>query len=98
MKLLKRVSMLGVLSAFALLFLTGCGDGDSSDQLGLGGTLDDGALDAVFANYEQNNRVCLGDGAGGFTDCSDVSSGKQYSFGVALAPAAPLSAVDYEGD
>ena len=30
-------------------------------------------LDAVFGNDGQPNRVCLGDGAGGFT-CSDVSS------------------------
>ena len=33
----------------------------------------DNDLDAVFANFNLRNRVCLGNGAGGFT-CSDVST------------------------
>jgi carbon monoxide dehydrogenase subunit G len=40
-------------------------------------------IDAVFANYNETNRVCLGDGSGGFT-CSDVSADVNWSFGVAL--------------
>jgi len=40
-------------------------------------------LDAVFANFSQNNRVCLGDGSGAFS-CSDVSTDANNSYGVAL--------------
>jgi len=40
-------------------------------------------LDAIFANYGQANRVCYGDGAGGFT-CSDVSADTNQSADVAL--------------
>jgi len=40
-------------------------------------------LDAVFANFSQNNRVCLGDGSGAFA-CSDVSTDANSSQGVAL--------------
>ena len=43
----------------------------------------DTILDAVFANQNQPNRVCLGDGAGGFA-CSDVSSDTNVSLGVGL--------------
>ena len=42
-----------------------------------------GNLDAVFANDPARNRVCLGDGAGGFT-CSDVSADTNRSIDVAL--------------
>jgi putative cell wall-binding protein len=42
----------------------------------------DGDLDAVFANG-QNNRVCLGNGLGGFT-CSDVSTDTNASSNVAV--------------
>ncbi len=31
------------------------------------------ALDLIFGNFGQNNRVCLNDGSGSFT-CSDVSA------------------------
>ena len=31
-------------------------------------------LDAVFANNGEVNRVCLGDGMGGFSSCADVSA------------------------
>ena len=48
----------------------------------------DGNLDAVFANFRERNRVCLGDGAGGFT-CVDVSIDTDFSRGVALTPVAP---------
>ena len=40
-------------------------------------------LDAIFANFDQPNRICLGDGMGGFT-CSDVSADTNGSLGVAL--------------
>ena len=40
-------------------------------------------LDAVFANRNQANPRCLGDGAGGFT-CADVSADSNSSVGVAL--------------
>jgi len=43
----------------------------------------DGPLDAVFANSPQPNRVCLGDGTGGFS-CSDVSTDINNSIDVAL--------------
>ena len=43
----------------------------------------DGNLDAVFANVGEPNRVCLGDGGGGFT-CSDVSTDTNISTGVAF--------------
>jgi hypothetical protein len=39
--------------------------------------------DAVFANNSQRNRVCVGDGAGGFA-CSDVSGDTNASSGVAV--------------
>ena len=46
-------------------------------------------LDAVFANHNtlfggDQNRRCLGDGAGGFTGCADVSADTNDSLGVAL--------------
>jgi uncharacterized repeat protein (TIGR01451 family) len=43
----------------------------------------DTTLDAVFANVGESNRVCLGDGVGGFA-CSDVSGDTFSSDGVAL--------------
>jgi hypothetical protein len=46
-------------------------------DVALGDVNSDGNLDAVFANTDDldpaRNRVCLGDGSGGFT-CSDVST------------------------
>ena len=44
-------------------------------------------LDAVFGNFVQSNRVCLGNGAGGFT-CSDVSADPTNNRGVALSECA----------
>ena len=41
------------------------------------------SLDTIFANFDQPNRVCLGDGTGGFT-CSDVSDDTNDSSGIAL--------------
>jgi len=40
-------------------------------------------LDIVFANEGGRNRVCLGDGVGGFS-CSDVSTNTDSSWGVGL--------------
>ncbi len=54
-----------------------------STGLALGGVNGDANLDAVFANIGQPNRVCLGDGAGGFV-CTDVSGDTFSSNGVAL--------------
>ena len=50
------------------------------------GDLDgDGNLDAVFANTNvQPNRVCLGNGTGGFISCSNVSTDTNNSLGMAL--------------
>ena len=45
--------------------------------------------DVVFANSGSVNRVCLGDGSGGFT-CSDVSGDTKQSRGVVVA--------DFNGD
>ncbi|MFB0536089.1 MAG: FG-GAP repeat domain-containing protein, partial [Anaerolineae bacterium] len=40
-------------------------------------------LDAVFANYfSQRNRVCLGNGAGSFIGCADVSTNTQQTMNV----------------
>ncbi len=41
-------------------------------------------VDAIFANYNARNRVCLNDGTGAFT-CSDVSNDLDLASGVALA-------------
>jgi len=46
------------------------------------------AVDAVFANSGQPNRVCAGDGSGGFAACSEVSTDANRSFGVAVDAAA----------
>ncbi len=51
-----------------------------SMALGIDGNAD---IDAVFSNEGQINRVCLGNGAGGFT-CSSVSADTNSSYGVAL--------------
>ena len=52
--------------------------------MALGDVNGDTNMDAVFANINiQRNRVCLGDGSGGFV-CSDVSSDTNFSNGVAL--------------
>jgi hypothetical protein len=64
---------------------------DTNDTLGVAlGDMDgDGILDAVFANVTDStvegdsNRLCLGDGSGGFV-CSDVSSDANITRGVAL--------------
>ena len=40
-------------------------------------------LDAVFANFGQRDRVCLGGGSGSFT-CSDVSTDTNFNSDVAL--------------
>jgi hypothetical protein len=53
----------------------------------LGDVNGDGNLDAVFANgLNHTNRVCLGDGLGGFA-CSDVSADTRSSRSVAITPA-----------
>ena len=41
-------------------------------------------LDAVFANRNQVNRVCLGDGTGSLNNCNNVSADTNDSRGVAL--------------
>ena len=66
---------------------------DTNDSLGiaLGDVNGDTSLDAVFANFSNPhvpnlqgpNRICLGDGTGGFT-CSDVSPDFNISYDVAL--------------
>lgn len=68
-----------------------CGDVSTvttkiTQGVALGDVNNDGDLDAVFANGGNSvneNRVCLGDGLGGFT-CSDVSTDLNSTQGVAL--------------
>ncbi len=50
-----------------------------------GGVDGDGDIDVVFANFGQRNRVCAGDGSGGFA-CSDVSTDTNDTVDVAMAP------------
>jgi hypothetical protein len=52
----------------------------------------DGYADIVIANDSSANRVCLGNGAGGFSNCTDVSNDVNKSLGVALAD------LDADGD
>ncbi len=62
-------------------------DTNASLSVALGFVDADATLDAVFANGgfpTQPNRVCLGDGAGGFTSCSNVSADTNGSLSVAL--------------
>jgi hypothetical protein len=49
----------------------------------LGDVNGDGHLDAVFANWGQPNRECLGNGTGGFT-CTNVSGDALITTDVAL--------------
>lgn len=56
---------------------------DSAD-VALGFVDDDAHLDAVFATLDEANRVCLGDGAGGFQACTSISPSTADSYGVVL--------------
>ena len=53
-------------------------------------------LVAVFANNGTPNRVCLGDGSGGFSSCSDVSDDSNLTFGVALGDATEAQSSDFK--
>lgn len=66
--------------AGALLLVGSLPLGTGMAQAGFDG---DGNVDAVFANKGEPNRVCLGDGTGGFT-CSDITGSGQNSTDVAL--------------
>ena len=52
--------------------------------LGQLNTEEDCDLDVVFSNYGQENRICFGDGAGGFDSCADIDSETDNSTGVEL--------------
>ncbi|MCP3972910.1 MAG: hypothetical protein GY720_00285 [bacterium] len=62
---------------------TGSIDGFKFLDIGGSGNPSDGALDIVFLNRNQQNRVCIGDGSGGFT-CSDLSTATNNSFRAAI--------------
>jgi len=47
-------------------------------------------VEAVFANQNQRNRFCAGNGAGGFA-CSDVNTDSNLSTDVALTPLVTLA-------
>jgi hypothetical protein len=74
-------------------------DTNNSWDVAVGDVDRDGGLDVIFANFNdpvgQRNRVCLGDGSGGFS-CSDVSTDASVSHGLALAPGKshPVGLVD----
>ena len=64
-------------------------DANNSNAVALGDMNGDSRLDAVFANdtYSPNdgrNRVCFGNGSGGFSGCSDVGSDQHFTTDVAL--------------
>ncbi len=75
---MSRISRRTIIISLPLLVILAFSTG-----LALGGVDGDANLDAVFANIGQPNRVCLGDGAGGFS-CSDVTGDTFNSNGVAL--------------
>ena len=60
-------------------------------MVALGAVDGDNNLDVVFGDEGRRNRVCLGDGSGGFT-CKDVSTDTNDTNGVALGD------VDRDGD
>ena len=63
------------------------GDVYATNDMAAGDVNNDGDLDVVFANVNnQRDRVCLGDGSGGFS-CSDVSSDTGGTADVALGDA-----------
>ena len=55
-----------------------------SFEVALGDLNKDGNLDAVFANFDEPNHVCLGDGRGSFS-CSDISEDSFATAGVAIS-------------
>ena len=73
-------------------------DENSSFDVALGLVDDDPFLDVVFANFPfggtGENRICFGDGLGGFSRCSNTSTSTSFTYRVALgelnSPAAPL--------
>ena len=67
-------------------------DTNDSRDVALGFVDGDSNLDAIFGNIS-NNRVCLGNGAGGFT-CSNVSGDTNDSERVALGDVDNNSTLD----
>lgn len=59
-------------------------DASRTADVDVGDVDGDGDLDVMFANaLSQQNRVCFGDGSGGFT-CTEVGNGEATTYGVAL--------------
>jgi len=77
-QLTKKTNLLWFTLAFSLLILL------LAPKLSQAGLDKDNNADTVFANASQVNRVCLGDGSGGFSSCSNVSADTNQSTGVAV--------------
>lgn len=57
----------------------------------------DGKIDAVFTQKQRYNKVCFGDGAGGFTQCTDVIGHGAFTISNQINTT-KATLVDWDGD